>query len=468
MADLSIITKQPRLALWSWCVAPCCTVCTLLIDTNVVFTKVVPTTRQADKTVVCAPIPAAAASPALPAAPPAALSAALDAGYLPCLERTLRTCFHTFTTSSDLADVYADVFGGKIHFNWAQLLAFGEERAAAALLATAAKGVRHAIVHARFGADRQVWSRCMVWFNARTLELVHTGEYIATAGREHGEEEEEEGAPFSAARSATGSSSSSSRNAGPADGGSDSARHASADADAAGGLPPPVQQLVRLLSYGLALWLPLYLELPALCDRMGIGSMVWAWQVELALDLLGLGLRATQLALQRGNIRAAESWRGLLGSSPELGGLLASWRERLEEKGKRDADGGEGALPVLAKLKDVQQMLCVLDTDAQGTQGEPAQEDADSGWRPQLPRLLSPPCDARQVLHCCSNPRCAELAGDSEAGVVLRRCGGACGGAAAYCCAACQRAHWAAGHRDECTGRRRRGGQRAGAFGGGG
>ncbi len=41
--------------------------------------------------------------------------------------------------------------------------------------------------------------------------------------------------------------------------------------------------------------------------------------------------------------------------------------------------------------------------------------------------LLFPPCSAGNVLACCSNPRCAELAGNSEAGVVLSRCGGACG-----------------------------------------
>ncbi len=431
--------------------------------------------QQADGIVVCAPKPAAAAGPALPAALPPALSAALDAGYLPCLERTLRTSLRSCATLSDLLNVYGTIFGGKIHFNWAQLLAFGEERAAAALLATAAKGVRRAMMRVRCSADQEAWPRFIFWFNARKLELFRAGEDVAKAaakaGREHGEKE---GATWSAACSATcssSSSSSSSSKVGAADGGSDSSGHASADAAAAGGLPPPAQQLARLLSYGLASWLPLFLELPALCDRVGTDVIVWACQVAMALDLLRLGLRATQLALQRGDTRAAESWRGLLGSGPELGRLLASWRERLENdvlEGILGAPGGEDESTLLtgiAAINDVQLVLYALDRDAQGTHGEPAQEDADSGWRPQLPSLLSPPCDARQVLPCCSNPRCVELAGDSEAGVVLRRCGGACGGAVGYCCAACQRAHWAAGHREVCKGRRRAG-ERPGAVSG--
>ncbi|PNH03920.1 hypothetical protein TSOC_009954 [Tetrabaena socialis] len=53
------------------------------------------------------------------------------------------------------------------------------------------------------------------------------------------------------------------------------------------------------------------------------------------------------------------------------------------------------------------------------------------------------------LLPACSNPLCANLAGDSEADLPLRACGGC--GRARYCCAGCQREHWRAGHRAECT-----------------
>ncbi len=67
-----------------------------------------------------------------------------------------------------------------------------------------------------------------------------------------------------------------------------------------------------------------------------------------------------------------------------------------------------------------------------------------------LASLLLAPCYAGRVLAVCSNPRCGSFEGGSEAGRPLKRCGGRCGGAVAYCCAGCQRAHWAAGHREEC------------------
>ncbi|PNH05451.1 hypothetical protein TSOC_008268 [Tetrabaena socialis] len=49
----------------------------------------------------------------------------------------------------------------------------------------------------------------------------------------------------------------------------------------------------------------------------------------------------------------------------------------------------------------------------------------------------------------CSNPLCASLAGDSEADLTLRACGGC--GRPRYCCPDCQKAHWRAGHRAECA-----------------
>jgi hypothetical protein len=48
----------------------------------------------------------------------------------------------------------------------------------------------------------------------------------------------------------------------------------------------------------------------------------------------------------------------------------------------------------------------------------------------------------------CSNPRCACLEGISEAEVKIQSCAGCRG--ARYCSAACQRAHWNAGHKEVC------------------
>jgi hypothetical protein len=58
------------------------------------------------------------------------------------------------------------------------------------------------------------------------------------------------------------------------------------------------------------------------------------------------------------------------------------------------------------------------------------------------------------LLRTCSNRRCANLEGDSEAGLQLARCARC--GAAWYCGAACQRAHWRAGHKEACRGGRGR------------
>ncbi|GFR44815.1 hypothetical protein Agub_g6152 [Astrephomene gubernaculifera] len=54
----------------------------------------------------------------------------------------------------------------------------------------------------------------------------------------------------------------------------------------------------------------------------------------------------------------------------------------------------------------------------------------------------------RGLLRGCGNPGCANLAGDSEAEVKLKKCGRC--GAVGYCCRECQVAHWKAGHKEAC------------------
>ncbi|KXZ48306.1 hypothetical protein GPECTOR_29g80 [Gonium pectorale] len=75
-----------------------------------------------------------------------------------------------------------------------------------------------------------------------------------------------------------------------------------------------------------------------------------------------------------------------------------------------------------------------------------------------LVSALPSPTEARRLLPGrCANPRCANLAGDSEADLTLKACAGC--GAVDYCCRPCQTAHWRAGHKGECGRMRGNGGR---------
>ncbi|KXZ49633.1 hypothetical protein GPECTOR_20g490 [Gonium pectorale] len=67
----------------------------------------------------------------------------------------------------------------------------------------------------------------------------------------------------------------------------------------------------------------------------------------------------------------------------------------------------------------------------------------------RLGSAMPPPAAARSLLRLCANPDCANLDGDSEAGLRLTPCTGC--GKAAYCCRDCWMAHWRAGHRAACA-----------------
>ncbi|GLC66814.1 hypothetical protein PLESTF_000477300 [Pleodorina starrii] len=90
----------------------------------------------------------------------------------------------------------------------------------------------------------------------------------------------------------------------------------------------------------------------------------------------------------------------------------------------------------------------------------PTQEDvqrlrseAECGWAARLGALLPPPCFVAAALKVplCANPGCLNLDGECEGAMRLTPCKG-CGGAVAYCCRACEMAHWRAGHKTECGG----------------
>ncbi len=423
----------------------------------------------------------------LPAAPPPALSAALDAGYLPCLERTLRRSVGAFSSLSHMVDQYTQFFGdwmlpkpgqptpmkGLVPVRWSLLLPYGSEREAAALLVTFSKIMRQALEHASAGTDREACVSLLRWFcNMRHHLMYDPLEDVAAelVQLEARGSSSQGGASSSAAgsgaqkRGAAATRSSRGSSDKPAAGTAAPSQQPSPAVSSAvaisGGLSAPVQQLLRLLSFAVPYcWLPLFVDLPALSDRLAYRDEIWRSQVNDAVKMLELALRALLLAMQRGDMRAAESWRAVLKSMPQVKGLLSSWRARLERE-RAAGRSGDGDLLLLQHIKQLEGRLVVVDPEMHPAQVVVVEESLQEGWF--LLELLAPPCDARQVLPFCSNPRCAELAGDSEAGVVLMRCGGACGGAAAYCCAACQRAHWAAGHKEEC-GKRGRGRAGAGA-----
>ncbi|KAG2498195.1 hypothetical protein HYH03_003949 [Edaphochlamys debaryana] len=86
----------------------------------------------------------------------------------------------------------------------------------------------------------------------------------------------------------------------------------------------------------------------------------------------------------------------------------------------------------------------------------------DSTLGAALAGQLVPPAEARRRLGlppACSHPACANLAGDSEAGLRLRQCGRC--GQAGYCCRECQTAHWRGGHKQACGGGSGGGGSKA-------
>ncbi|PNH08888.1 hypothetical protein TSOC_004543 [Tetrabaena socialis] len=67
-----------------------------------------------------------------------------------------------------------------------------------------------------------------------------------------------------------------------------------------------------------------------------------------------------------------------------------------------------------------------------------------------LAAVLVPPAEARSLLRTCAYRGCTRLAGDSEAEAQLQACGRC--GAAWYCCRECQLAHWRdGGHREVCA-----------------
>ncbi len=113
---------------------------------------------QLDRVSITSISPLSCAGFSLPPALSAALTAALDAGYLPCLERTLRCGLRSFPAVAEFALVFDRFFSTDMDGRftgpcassdaWFLMLPYGKEREAAAWLATTAKMVRRVLVTA--------------------------------------------------------------------------------------------------------------------------------------------------------------------------------------------------------------------------------------------------------------------------------------------------------------------------------
>ncbi|KAG2501484.1 hypothetical protein HYH03_001262 [Edaphochlamys debaryana] len=166
-------------------------------------------------------------------------------------------------------------------------------------------------------------------------------------------------------------------------------------------------------------WGNLYVLVAAWALDLAVG---WSWKVRGALEDA-----SSASAWRPGAVRGvAEVLRGLEGRTK-----LAAAMEHLAKQLEAWASGEEAGGLALGEWEE---------DSVVGTLGV------------ALAGLLVPPAEARRRLGlpACSNPACANLAGDSEAGLRLRQCGGC--GQASYCCRECQTAHWRSGHKEACGG----------------
>ncbi|KXZ45097.1 hypothetical protein GPECTOR_58g546 [Gonium pectorale] len=146
----------------------------------------------------------------------------------------------------------------------------------------------------------------------------------------------------------------------------------------------------------------------------------------------------------------------LSAGGPDARQLLASplWRPEL----LWDLRAKLAAHEFPAEADVVETMAATQEADAcqewGGTSGavQMIEPSVDSFLRRLASVMPSSPAAAPPVLLTCANPGCANLDGDSEAGLRLTPCAGC--GEAAYCCRDCWAAHWRAGHRAACARRR--------------
>ncbi|KXZ48311.1 hypothetical protein GPECTOR_29g86 [Gonium pectorale] len=438
----------------------------------------------------------------LPAEPPPALAAALDGGLLRCLELLLRRAGRDPQgPESTLLQGLLDQVGDYLNF-WsylAPLLAYGEPRQAAALLATMRKFLRTADIEALRAEDLDVEAS----LHDRLLIAVA---FFLTVVR---------------------------------------AQKKEVAADAAPGAEPPSpasQQLLNLVSCAACEWLPqLSQSLSQLLLSSGMVNPLLLSALLTWLPLLAghcaaavrspLGDDVGGGASGSGEAADDSGWRALLmeevGAVPLLDASLRMVARAAELR-------PDNRLPLLRSLVDA---CCATAAVARGARwglrcpaaevaaGRPEQQGTGNAaaavvqssaaaipgtpplpWPPGLLReaaaglrscgdqnmaahaeglaaylelggdgacealrqappppgplvsALPSPTAARRLLPGrCANPRCANLEGDSEADLTLKACAGC--GAVDYCCRPCQTAHWRAGHKGECGRMRGNGGR---------
>ncbi|KXZ46456.1 hypothetical protein GPECTOR_43g892 [Gonium pectorale] len=437
----------------------------------------------------------------LQAEPPPALAAALDGGLLRCLELLLRRAGRDpqGPESTLLQGLGRRVPGKCQGFGsyLVPLLAYGEPRQAAALLATMRKVLRTADSRA-LGTDE---TGAVEHSSHDGLFLVFTGGPACFLTAVRAQEEE------------------------------------AAAADAAPGDEPPSpasQQLLRLLSCAACEWLPelsqslsqplrssgmaspglltaLLIWLPPLAGRCVVQPCAAAnrnptdddagggasggggeaaddggWRALLmeevgAVALLDASLRMvprvaelhqeSRLPLLRSLVAACCTVAAVARGVPRTAAEGAAGRPKQQEAGDAAAAMGQSVPWRSGRLREAAAGLrSYADQDmaahAEGLGaylelgGDCAFEALRQASPPPGPlaSALPPPTEARRLMPGrCANPRCANLESDSEADLTLKACAGC--GTVGYCCRPCQTAHWRGGHKDECA-RRRDGGGR--------
>ncbi len=376
------------------------------------------------------------------------LSAALSAGYIPCLEAFARrlaspTCRYPAPLASRASAVLPLLQG-----RWLGVLAAsGEEWQAAALLVTAVKVT--AVLAGQDATRRRALQAFANIPYALALVVVERarGKGPGAGAGANAWESNGGGSSGGGGRGggssggcdgggSTSSTSSSTGGSGAAKGqahdtfnsnarggemmagnlpGGQAGQQAGRRSDPAQGQRQPPGQLLRLLSLTLARWLPLCSALlPQVRDDTAAHSrllVVGRWAGRLA-EL------ARAAAEARGDARASESWGRLLGACGGMG--EGEQQAEREEMAATPPQAGEG--------------------DGSGAAGPAARVFA------ALAAALVAPCDVgHEVLPTCSNPLCTSLEGDSEAGLQLVACGGMCGGlgcdgSGPCCCSECARA----------------------------
>ncbi|KAG2491809.1 hypothetical protein HYH03_009969 [Edaphochlamys debaryana] len=203
----------------------------------------------------------------------------------------------------------------------------------------------------------------------------------------------------------------------------------------------------------------------------GSGDAGEWWDAELWQDEV-VGLVGAALAAIERWAPAPEQWHGLYLHAAVWGLRLAeehpeALQYAMDNPGPL-APWRPGSVRALAAaLREAEGLAEGMATLAEATYALASHLDAwkgsgDPGAAPELPSpiaapawvpLLVAPAEARRRLGLpafCSNPRCAVLTGDSEAGLPLQACKGC--GRAAYCCEQCREEDWEAGHEAECGG----------------